>query len=264
MCGFVRKRPGRTMLQDEWLDEGRAQEVAGKVREELARRRISRQALADMARISISTLEKALSGRRSFTLATVIRLEEALGTSLRGKAPAPAAWSDSASDELGGYSHGAVRWLEGRYLTLRPLFGAGPGIHAFVTEIRWEPDLARLIFDESERSDSFAQRGSVSFPHLTGHIYMVTCEAGQYRLAILGRPTIAGSLYGILATLLIGHGSQLVPASCPIALLRIGEAEPPVCGRIGPGHELYDSYRAELDQVTARDFARFPGGPYGG
>ena len=36
------------MLQDEWLDEGRAQEVAGKVREELARRRISRQALADI------------------------------------------------------------------------------------------------------------------------------------------------------------------------------------------------------------------------
>ena len=78
------------MLQDEWLDETRAAEIARQVREELARRRISRQALADLARISISTLEKALSGSRSFTLATVIRLEEALGTSLRGAAPAPA------------------------------------------------------------------------------------------------------------------------------------------------------------------------------
>ena len=66
------------MLQDDWLDERRTEEIAHKVREELARRRISRQALADMARISISTLEKALAGRRSFTLATVIRLEEAL------------------------------------------------------------------------------------------------------------------------------------------------------------------------------------------
>jgi len=246
------------MIQDEWLDAARAEEIARKIREELARRRISRQALADLARISISTLEKALSGRRSFTLATVIRLEEALGTSLRGHAPPPAAASDSAPDELGGYSRGAVRWLEGRYLTLRPLFGSGPGIHAFLTVIRWEPDLSRLIFDESERSDSFAQRGSVSFPHLTGHIYLVTCEAGQYRLAILGRPTITGSLYGILSTLLIGHGSQLVPASCPIALLRVGDADEPVCGRIAPGHEVYDSYRAELDAVTGRDFARFP------
>src|SRR5262245_4116586 len=99
MCGFVRgergpeewyphpgyvasapandRAEGTGMLHDEWLDEAHGSEIARKVREELARRRISRQALADMARISISTLEKALAGRRSFTLATVIRLEEA-------------------------------------------------------------------------------------------------------------------------------------------------------------------------------------------
>ncbi len=248
------------MLQDEWLDDQRAEEIARQVREELARRRISRQALADLARISISTLEKALSGRRSFTLATVIRLEEALGTSLRGQAPAPAAAAASAPDELGGYAHGAVRWLEGRYVTLRPLFGAEPGIHAYLTTIGWDPASSRLVFAESERSDSFAQAGSVSLPHLSGHIYLITSEGGQYRLAILGRPTISGSLYGILTTLLVGHGSQLVPASCPIALLRIGGATEPAFGKIVPGHPAYTSYRAELDNVTERDFARFPAG----
>ena len=60
--------------------------VALLVREELARRRLSRQWLADEARVSLSTLEKALAGRRPFTLATVVRLEDALGTSLRGPA----------------------------------------------------------------------------------------------------------------------------------------------------------------------------------
>ncbi len=248
------------MLQDEWLDEARAAEIARKVREELARRRISRQALADLARISISTLEKALSGSRSFTLATVIRLEEALGTSLRGAAPAPAAASGAAPDELGGYGHGAVRWLEGRYLTLRPLFGADPGIHAYLVTIRWDESSSRLLFAESERLDNFAQHGAVSLPHLSGHIYLVTSEAGQYRLAILGRPTIAGSLYGILTTLLVGHGSQLVPAACPIALLKVGEGAEPVFGRIASDHPAYPSYRAEVDAVTNRDFARFPAG----
>ncbi len=247
------------MLQDEWLDEGRAAEIARKVREELARRRISRQALADMARISISTLEKALAGRRSFTLATVIRLEEALGTSLRGQATAPIPASGSAPDELGGYGHGAVRWLEGRYLTLRPLFGVDPGIHAYLITIQWDEASARLVFVESERSDSFAQHGAVSLPHLSGHIYLVTNEAGQYRLAILGRPTISGALYGILTTLLVGHGSQLVPAACPIALLRVGETEP-TFGKIEPGDPSYASYRAELDAITDRDYARFPVG----
>ena len=110
---------------DEWLQEAHGKEIARKVREELARRRISRQALADMARISISTLEKALSGRRSFTSATVISLEEALGSPLRAR-PAPAAASDFAPEELAGCARGAVRWLEGRYLTLRPWFSAQP------------------------------------------------------------------------------------------------------------------------------------------
>ena len=248
------------MLQDEWLDDRRAQEIAGKIREELARRRISRQALADMARISISTLEKALSGRRSFTLATVIRLEEALGSSLRGPAPSPPASADLAADDLGGYSHAGVRWLEGRYLTLRPLFGSDAGVHAYMIAIAWDAATSRLVFAESQRGDGFAQQGSVSMPHLSGHIYLVTSEGGQYRLVILGRPTISGSLYGILTTLLVGHGSQLVPAACPIALLRISEADEPVFGRIGPAHPSHAAYRAELDVVTARDFARFPGG----
>ena len=65
------------------LSDEQSRSVAALVREQLARRRISRQQLADQAKISISTLEKALSGRRPFTLATTIRLEEALGVALR-------------------------------------------------------------------------------------------------------------------------------------------------------------------------------------
>jgi len=59
------------------IEAGQSDAVALKVREELARRRLSRQWLADEARISISTLEKALAGRRRFTLGTVVRLEDA-------------------------------------------------------------------------------------------------------------------------------------------------------------------------------------------
>ena len=251
------------MLQEEWLDEARAHEIAHKIREELARRRISRQALADLARISISTLEKALAGRRSFTLATVIRLEEALGTPLRpGKAGQNG--SETAPEGLGGYTHGAVRWLEGRYLTLRPLFGADPGICAYLTSIGWDAVSGCLTFAEGERLDRFAQHGQISLPHMSGHIYLVTVEGGQYRLVILGRPTISGALYGILTTLLVGHGSQLVPAACPIALLKLDESMAPTYGRIPPDHPDYSTYRAELDTVTTADFARFPTGLHGG
>ncbi|WP_395613274.1 multiprotein-bridging factor 1 family protein [Allosphingosinicella sp.] len=249
------------MLNGDWLDERRAEEIAQKVREELARRRMSRQGLADLARISISTLEKALTGRRSFTLATVIRLEEALGTSLRGGMPAAQPHpSESAPDSLGGYNHGAVRWLEGRYWTLRPVFRGDPGVFAYLTTIRWEPACSCLVFSEGERGDAHAQHGQVSMPHMSGHIYLVTSEEGQYRLAILGRPNVKGSLYGVLTTLLVGHGSQLVPASAPIALLRLEDGTTPACGRIDVDHPDYAACRAEIDTVIQADYARFPDG----
>src|SRR5437763_13896366 len=98
------------------LSAEQSRQVAAIVREELARRRISRQHLAEQAKISISTLEKALGGRRPFTLATTVRLEEALGVSLRKDSapPAPAA-GEVAPDGLGAYSRRAVNWMEGNY-----------------------------------------------------------------------------------------------------------------------------------------------------
>ena len=81
------------------LRDAESQAIALTLREELARRRISRQALADMARISLSTLEKALSGSRPFTLATVVRIEDVLGASLRSRPVAAA-----AADAVRGYA----------------------------------------------------------------------------------------------------------------------------------------------------------------
>src|SRR5882757_6498761 len=106
------------------LSDEQSRSVAALVREQLARRRISRQQLADQAKISISTLEKALAGRRPFTLATTIRLEEALGVALRkvngSSAHKAAATAGLAPGELGFYSRQSVSWIEGSYLTLRP------------------------------------------------------------------------------------------------------------------------------------------------
>jgi len=83
------------------LSDEQSRLIAALIREELARRRISRQLLADRAKISISTLEKALSGRRPFTLATTIRLEEALGVPLRHNHAPPPPAEGVAPDESG-------------------------------------------------------------------------------------------------------------------------------------------------------------------
>ena len=124
------------------LSDAQSRAIAALVREELARRRISRQRLADLAKISISTLEKALAGRRPFTLATIIRLEEALGAPLRqhkgespAATPAPAAVGALAPGEFGFYARPGVAWIENNYLTLRPSFSDPAAIFAYRTEI---------------------------------------------------------------------------------------------------------------------------------
>ena len=125
---------------DKQLSAEQSRQIADTIREEIARRRISRQSLAELAKLSLSTLEKVLGGRRPFTLATTVRLEQALGVSLRKTpdAPAPAAPNgngDVAPDGLGAYSRRAAAWIEGTYVTVRPSFGDKEAIFAYRTEI---------------------------------------------------------------------------------------------------------------------------------
>src|SRR5580692_4967792 len=119
---------------DKQLSAEQSRQVAETIREEIARRRISRQALAEQAKLSLSTLEKVLGGRRPFTLATTVRLEQALGVSLRKTPDQPAAApvnGDIAPDGLGAYSRRAVAWIEGTYITIRPSFGDKEAIYAY-------------------------------------------------------------------------------------------------------------------------------------
>lgn len=234
--------------------------VAVKVREELARRRMSRQQLAETARISLSTLEKTLNGSRPFTLATLVRLEGALGLPLRPDPSEPVpVRTGAAAPELGAYTYDAVKWLMGDYVTLRPSFGGQDAIYAYRTSIVWDDDADCLAFRETGREDRlFAQQGVVSVPNKSGHIYLHTNTDGQFRLAILGRPQIEGEMYGILATLQAGQGTQLVPVSVPYALVPLGEGEP-LLGRVTPEADAYAGYKAHLSRIMTDGFARLLG-----
>jgi transcriptional regulator with XRE-family HTH domain len=256
----MRLGPMMPETSDKQLSAEQSRLVAAIIREQLARRRMSRQHLADQAKISISTLEKALSGRRPFTLATTVRLEEALGVSLRkgdavelGAAPA-----NLAPGHLGFYSRPAVTWIEGSYVTLRPSFSDPQAIFAYRTEICWDDGVSSLIFRESDRVDAeFSQQGLVSVPHQSGHIYLVTNRQGQYRLVIISRPTINGEMFGIMTTLRVGRGSELMPVSGPIAYVPVGTLPKAEFGRIPAGHACHQQYRKLLRRTVEESFALF-------
>lgn len=222
------------------------------IRDELARRRMSRAQLAALAKVSLSSLEKGLSGQRAFTAPTLLRLEQALDIKLRNGAGPE---GQIAPPALGSYARAAVQWIEGEYLTLRPASSGGDSIYAYRTEIFWDAPQSCLNFRESDRIDGdYAQTGHVSVPHQTGHIYLVTSRHGQYRLAILSRPLIKGEMFGVLATLQTGRGSQLLPIATPLALVPLTSGSP--LGLIEPGSPSHTAYAAILGRAVKEDFAR--------
>jgi DNA-binding phage protein/drug/metabolite transporter superfamily protein YnfA len=225
-----------------------------RLREELARRRMSRATLADHAKISLSSLEKSLSGQRPFTDQTLVRVETALGLKFR-RDESPA--NQLAPEHMGSYSRAAVSWIEGSYLTLRPATSTPDAIYAYETLIAYDFTVGYLIFRETKRADrAYAQHGEVSIPHQSGHIYLVTNKHGQHRIAMLSRQGITGELYGLLLTLQQGRGAQLLPVAMPLVLVPMDRIdENPSMGTITRDHPQYAELKARLDKTTRDGFA---------
>ena len=150
-----------------------------------------------------------------------------------------------------------MSFIEDVYLTLRPSFGDPDAIYAYRTEICWDAARSSLIFRESERLDAdFAQQGTVSVPHESGYVYLVTNRQGQYRLVIVSRPTY-GEMFGIMTTLQVGRGNQLMPVSAAIAYVSLEGLTDVEFGRITAGHPCYEAYRRYLNRTVEEQFARF-------
>jgi transcriptional regulator with XRE-family HTH domain len=241
------------------LTPGTLNDTAVRVREEIARRRLSRQAVADTAGVSLSTLEKALSGRRPFTLATLVRLETAFGFSLRPSvASAVDGTAGVAPDEWGSYNRAAVAWLEGPHLTLRPSFGDPKAVYAYRTDITWDEASSRLTFREAERLDTdFTQFGTVAVPHQSGHVYLITNRHGQHRMIVVSRPVITGEMHGILTTLQAGRGAHLSPVATPIVLKPLSSQDKPTFGKVTATHANYAVYARLLRKTILEQFAAF-------
>jgi DNA-binding phage protein len=247
-------------MTDDSVSIEESHHIAEAIREELARRRKTRVWLAETAKLSLSTLEKSLSGTRPFTLASLVRVEEAMGLSLR-RVQAKAMDAALAPENLGSYSRLAVKWLEGSYLTLRPSFSVEKAVYAYRTEIIWDTTRSHLVFRESERLDTaYKQEGSVSVPHQSGHVYLVTNKIGQMRLCILSRPMIGGEMFGLLSTLQSGKGAALTPISVPLVLAPVKNfGGAPRFGLIKPDDELHGAYAKLLRRATDDQFVILQG-----
>jgi hypothetical protein len=227
--------------------------AAARIRVELARKRMSRGRLADAAKISLSALEKGLSGTRKFSEPALTRIGDVLGLTLF-----EATRASTASDELGGYARATVQWLEGNYLTIRPSSKRKDDLVTYITDVTWDEAQVQLVFKELARIDAaYAQHGTVAVPHQTGHIYFTTNRHGQQRLMVVKRDVKAsGAMYGLPLTLQQERGARLKPVAMPVALVPVRSLrEVPALGAISPANKMHDAYRQILARVTVEGFA---------
>ena len=229
-----------------------------RIREELARRRMARASLADAAKISLSSLEKSLSGQRPFTDQTLIRIEKALGLSFQRSVNLDeTAQVKVAPENMGSYARASVKWLEGSFLTLRPASTNPDAVYAYETLIFWDFETEHLHFREMGRTDSiYAQMGSVAVPHQSGQIYLTTNKHGQHRTAILSRQVITGELYGLLLTLQTGLGAHLSPVAMPLVLIPMENLDDDTPrGLVSADHPMHAELKARLDKTLGEGFA---------
>jgi transcriptional regulator with XRE-family HTH domain len=225
-----------------------------RIREELAQRRMARAQLADLAKVSLSSLEKSLAGQRPITEQTILRIEQVLG--LRFPREADKQQQDVAAEHLGSYTRPAVAGIEGCYLTLRPAPQDSDALVAYETYIFWDITTSCLRFREHGRADSaYTQQGEVAFPHQSGHIYLITNAHGQQRLMMLSRRAIDGALHGLMLTLQPLRGGRLQPVSMPIAMLPMADEFEKLRGLVKPEAQEYARLKAVLDSVLQEGFA---------
>lgn len=171
-----------------------------RVRVEMAKRGLTRPALADIAGCKERTLGNLLAGQpvRDATIAGVARglaidLDTLLGARADGAAHAIEP-RDHADESYGGYLRSTYEDYLGAYIAYRRVFSRRLELFRSVYEIDWDDELARLRFLELQRGPNSKNANGASqhaggvyiSPH-TGMLQLLTTFQGALRLVTLNR-----------------------------------------------------------------------------
>jgi transcriptional regulator with XRE-family HTH domain len=250
-----------------------------RVRIEMAKRGLTRTALAEMTGCKERTLGNLLAGQpvRDATIAGIARglaidLDTLLGTRSEGLALAPEP-RDHADESYGGYLLSAYQDYLGAYLAYRRVFSRRLELFRSVYELDWDDDLARLRFLELQRSPAgkgangaSQHAGGVYISPHTGMLQLLTTYQGALRLVTLNRFRRGDDkLRGVILTQ-SDRERFYQPAVSAIFLQRLGgrrrlsELERMV-GTIGSTHADFASALAEIEEIERSTI--FLAGPIG-
>lgn len=176
-----------------------------RVRVEMAKRGLTRTALAEIAGCKERTLGNLLAGQpvRDATIAGIARglaidLDTLLGARTGGLTQ-PAEPQGHADESYGGYLLSTYEDYLGAYVAYRRVFSRRLELFRSVYELDWDEDLARLRFLELQRAPSGSSgaangtggasqhAGGVYISPHTGMLQLLTTFQGALRLVTLNR-----------------------------------------------------------------------------
>ncbi len=189
------------------MSEAQREAFVRRVRLEMAKSTLTREALAQRAACKERTLGNLLAGQpvRDATVAKIARvlgidLEDYLdgrASSIDGRAGAgsDAERNDGrAAEEYGGYLLSAYAHYVGTYFAYRRVFSDKNELYRSVYEIDWDDEQARLRFFElqrfrvaDDRIVSSSHAGGVHISPHTGIIHLLTTFQGALRLVTLSK-----------------------------------------------------------------------------
>lgn len=244
-----------------------------RVRVEMARLGLTRQALADKAGCKERTLGNLLAGQsvRDVTLAKVakvlaIPLDDvfnASGPISKTGAAAPDGTPDGrAADAYGGYQLADFEAYLGTYTAYRWVFSGRPEIARSIYEIDWDEDLRRLRFFELQRFEGAAKKtvssshaGGIHISPLTGLLHLLTTYRGALRLVTLSKFRMGDTrLRGVILTQ-SDRDLYFQPAVSAIFLDKLeGRRKTAdlerLIGKLVPKDSAYGAAASELKQIA--------------
>ena len=253
------------------IGEAGREAFARRVRLEMAKQGITREALAERADVKERTLGNLLAGHpvRDLTVAKIARvltigLDELVGPIAPGEratGATPAPESARAGEAYGGYMLSSFEAYIGTYIGVRRVFTEGAELYRSVFEIDWDEGLCRLRFLEMQRfrgadhrAVSSSHAGGIHISPHTGLIQLLTTYQGALRLITLTKFRMGDNRMRGLILTQSDRDRYFQPAVSAIYLEKLeGKSRwadlDKLLGPVGPDDPAFAAAAAELDQI---------------
>ncbi len=180
----------------------------------MQREHLSQKQLADRAKLSPSTVYRALQG--DFSDKTLKSIEKALNLQLSQEKTVSEKFSDK---EYGAYSREVYAHYEGLYKCIRPLFTKEDHVIVYYMRTYWSEEEGCFLF--SEINDNYAHSGKIFIPPNVPFLHFLTSETGSLRLITACHlPGNVNILRGIVLTLAHPSRMDFLPGAAEILMFK--------------------------------------------